>query len=51
MKYEELINSCIEIIKSYNPNIEGADSFSEKYLKTVKLTNSRKRKTQMRECL
>jgi hypothetical protein len=36
MKYEELIKSCIEILKLYNPNIEGADSFAEKYLKNVR---------------
>jgi hypothetical protein len=51
MKYEELINSCIEIIKSYNPNIEGADSFAEKYLKAVIIYIIRKQKTQMKECL
>ena len=35
MKYEELIKACIELIKEFNPNIEGADSFAEKSLKSV----------------
>ena len=35
MKYEELIKSCIEILKSFNPNLEGADSYAEKFLKAV----------------
>jgi hypothetical protein len=37
MKYDELIISCIQCIKTYNPNIEGQDSHAENFLKTVKL--------------
>lgn len=35
MRYEELIKSCIDILESYNANKEGADSYAEKFLKTV----------------
>jgi hypothetical protein len=43
MHYDELIRQCIESIKKYNPNIEGPDSFIDKYLKKVriKLNNNR----------
>jgi hypothetical protein len=35
MKYSELINACIDCMKGYNPNIEGPDSYADKFLKKV----------------
>lgn len=37
MKYEELIKSCMDIIESFNANKEGADSYAERFLKSVSI--------------
>ncbi len=37
MKYDELILTCIDCIKSFNPNKEGPDSHAEAYLKNVNI--------------
>lgn len=52
MRYDELIDACIQCIQKYNPNIEGPDSFAEKFLKKVLylIFNFRQQKTQMNEC-
>ena len=34
-KYEELINYCLDIIKTYNPIVETVDSHADEYLKKV----------------
>jgi len=38
MKYDELILSCIKCIQKYDPNIEGPDSWAEKFLKVQNLS-------------
>ena len=35
MHFDELINQCIICLKTYNPSIEGPDSFVSKYLKKI----------------
>ncbi len=35
MKYEELIMTCVECIKKFNPSIEGPDSYADNFLKNV----------------
>lgn len=35
MKFNELIDSCIEVIKSFNPIIKTLDSHADDYLKDV----------------
>lgn len=52
MRYDELIDACIQCIQNYNPNIEGPDSFAEKFLKKVlyHILIFRQQKTQMKEC-
>ena len=35
MHFDELINQCIICLKTYNPSIEGPDSFVTKYLKKI----------------
>lgn len=37
MKFEELINICIDCIQKYNPVIEIEDSFADRYLKKVNI--------------
>ncbi len=53
MKYEELIELCIECIEQHQPDIEGPDSLCERLMKKVSyyLTLFRKLKIPMRECL
>lgn len=36
LKYEELINHCLEIIKTYNPIILTVDSHSDQYIEKYK---------------
>ena len=36
MKFNELIDSCIEVIKTFNPVIKTLDSHADDFLKTVK---------------
>lgn len=36
MKFSELIDSCIECIKNFNPIIKTIDSHADDFLKTVR---------------
>ena len=35
MQYDELITQCIKAVKSFNPKLEGPNSFIERFVKSV----------------
>lgn len=38
MKYGELIDACIEIIKNYNPVVQTLDSHADEFTQNVRCT-------------